>query len=112
MYSALKACSSSPSSSARATASLPCISQQRKDLAQVLARIDALGLQALAVGLGARRQGQELHQQSLLACAFALGHELLRVLGQFDVLMPIHAAHMARHELVTVIDAHPIGIGF
>ena len=75
------------------------------------ARVHALGLQALAVDLGARRDGQELHQQALLTGAFALHQELLRVVLIFDVLVPIHAAHMARDELLALIDAHAIGIG-
>ena len=100
MYSALKACSSSPSSRARATASLPCSLGQGEDLAQVHAGVHALGLESLAVGLGAGRQRQEVHQQALLAGALALHEELLRVLGILDVLVPIHAARMARDELV------------
>ena len=34
---------------------------------------------------------------------------MLRVL---DILMPIHAAHMARNQLVIGIDAQPVVIGF
>ncbi len=61
---------------------------QREDLAQVHTRVHAPRLQALAVGLRARRQGQELHQQALLVGTLALHDELLRVFGQLDVLVP------------------------
>ena len=33
------------------------------------------------------------------------------MVGVFDVLVPIHAARMARDELVAVVDAHAIGVG-
>ena len=75
------------------------------------AGIDAFGLESLEVGLGTGRQRQEVHQQALLACALALRQELACVVGVLDVLVPIHAARMARDELVAVIDAHAIGIG-
>ena len=34
---------------------------------------------------------------------------MLRV---FNVLVPIHAAQMARHKLLVLMDAHPVRIGF
>ena len=77
----------------------------------VPADVNPFGLESLEVGLGAGRQRQEVHQQALLACAFALRQELAFVVGVFDVLMPIHATRMTRDELVGVIDAHAIGIG-
>lgn len=51
---------------------------------------------ASRVGLCARRQGQELHQQALLVGTLALHDELLRMLGKLDVLVPLHAAHVVR----------------
>ena len=84
---------------------------QREDLTQVHARVHAPCLQALAVGLGPWGQGQELHQQTLLAGALALLGELLGMLGKLDVRVALHAAYVARDELVTGIQAHAIGPG-
>ena len=88
-----------PSSSARAIGLLAVQLGQGDDLAQVHAGVHALGLQPLEVGRSAWRQRQEVHQQTLLARGVALGQQLPRVLGVFDVLVPIHAARMARDEL-------------
>ena len=57
------------------------------------------------------RDSQKPHQQALLASAFALRHQHPRVIRVFNVLVFIHAARVARHQLVLFVDAHPIGIG-
>ena len=82
MYSALKACELQPVVQGAGYGLAAVHLGQGEDLAQVHAGVHAPGLQALAVGLRARRQGQELHQQALLAGALALHDELLRVFGK------------------------------
>jgi hypothetical protein len=81
---------------------------QGEDLAQVHAGVHAFGFEPLEIGLGAWGQRQELHHQALFARASALRQQLLLVVWVFDVLVAIHAARMARDELVAVIDAHAI----
>ena len=111
MYSALKACKLQPVVDGAGDGLAAVHLGQGEDLAQVHAGVHAPGLQALAVGLRAWRQGQELHQQALLAGALALQDELLGVLGKLEVLVALHASRVARDELVAGIDAHAIGPG-
>jgi hypothetical protein len=67
MYSQLKAWKASPSAMARAVAGGAVDLGKGEDLAHVMAGVEAATLEAFVVGLSLRAEGEELHQQSLLA---------------------------------------------
>ena len=84
---------------------------QGEDPSDMPTRVHALGQQPVAVGLGARRQGQPLHHQTLLAGAGALCLQHAHVIWILDVAVPIQAARVAGLELVMVVNAYPVGVG-
>src|SRR5215510_2515093 len=60
---------------------------QRQDLAEVVAGVEPLLLEAVVVGLSIRRQRQEAQHQALLSGPAALGDQALGVLLVLDVLV-------------------------
>src|SRR3981081_4206472 len=71
---------------------------QRDDLAYMCARIEAPGEKPFVIRRRLAREHQELRQQALLAGAFALLEQGLRMIGIFDVLVAIEAAHVPGNE--------------
>src|SRR5262249_52583422 len=68
---------------------------QRQDLADVMAGVEALLLEAVVIGLSIRRQCQEAQHQPLLSGSAAPGDQALGVLVILDVLVAGIAARMA-----------------
>ena len=77
-----------------------------------MARVEPALLQAVVIGLGIRRQCQEVHHQSLFAGTAALGDQDFGVIRILDVFMTTIPARMTGDELVVEVEADPIGIGF
>ena len=85
---------------------------QRQDLAEVVACVEPLLLEAVVVGLGIRRDRQEAQHQALLSGPAALGDQPLGMLLILDVLVAQVAAVVAGDELSIEVDADTVGIGF
>ena len=76
------------------------------DLDHMMARIDAALVQVLVVGLGLRRQPQELEQDALIARLLPVVDQFRRVLGLLDVLVAVERTQMLRARLADLLDDH------
>src|SRR5208283_1040828 len=85
---------------------------ERDDLAHVSAGVKAARLEALVIGRRLGRYPEEARHQSLLARVLALFEQRLRMIRILAVLVSIKAAYMPGDELVLVINADPLRIGF
>ena len=85
---------------------------QGNDLAHMVGWIDApvLELPVVVVCFGAKRD--KAHEDLLVGGLFALSDQLLGMIRVLDVLVPVIGSWMAGDELIVVIDADPVGIGF
>src|SRR5271166_3536737 len=85
---------------------------QSQDFAEVMAGVEPALLEAVVIGLGIRRQCQEVHHQALLPGTAALGDQTLGVIRILDVLVTTIAARVTGDQLVVEVEADPVGIGF
>src|SRR5262249_18260154 len=85
---------------------------QRQDLADVVAGVEPLLLEAVVIGLSIRGQCQEAQHQPLLSGSAAPGDQALGVLVILDVLVAGIAARMAGDELGIEVDADAVGVSF
>jgi hypothetical protein len=83
-----------------------------QDFVNVLAGVEPALLEAVVIGLGIRRQRQEVHHQALFPGTAALGDQPLGVIRFLDVLVTTIAACVTGDELVVDVEADPVGIGF
>ena len=86
--------------------------RQSQDLADVVSGVEPLLLEAVVIGLGIRRQRQEVQHQALLPSPTAPGHQTLGVLFILDVLVAGIAARVAGDELGIEVDTDAIWVGF
>ena len=83
---------------------------QGDDLLDVMFGVEAplFQLQIVIVSLGA--QGQKAQEELLLARLFAVQEQGRDVVGQLVILVAVVAAHMLGHQLLPVINQEPVGM--
>ena len=77
-----------------------------------MVRVEASLFQLAVIEFGLGREGEKPHEERVIARFFALLQQRFRMIGVFEVAIAVVAADMAGDELVLVVEAEPVGIGF
>jgi hypothetical protein len=75
-------------------------------------RVEAALCELSVIEFGLGREGQKAQEELVIAGFFALRQEGLGMIGVFEIPMAVIAAGVAGDEVVVVVEAEPVGIGF
>jgi hypothetical protein len=77
-----------------------------------MGRVEASLFELLVIHLSLRRESHKAPKELVITGFFALLQQGLGMIGVFKVAMAVVASGMASDQLVLIVEAEPVGIGF